>query len=59
MNQKLILPLTIKKPEPKVQHDICPIDLHIRSNYSDDGYYDVEEIFKQAKQFKNGSDFYY
>ena len=41
-----------KKPEPKVQHDICPIDLHIRSNYSDDGYYDVEEIFKQAKQLK-------
>ena len=22
---------------------------HIRSNYSDDGYYDVEELFKQAK----------
>ncbi len=31
---------------------ITPIDLHIRSNYSDDGYYDVEEIFKQAKQNK-------
>ena len=24
--------------------------MHIRSNYSDDGYYDVEEIFKQAKK---------
>ena len=29
---------------------VTPIDLHIRSNYSDDGYYDVEELFKQAKE---------
>jgi hypothetical protein len=28
---------------------ISKIDLHIRSSYSDDGFYDVEEIFKQAK----------
>ena len=27
-----------------------PIDLHIRSNYSNDGCYDVEELFKQAKE---------
>ena len=35
--------------ETIVGKDITPIDLHIRSNYSDDGFYDVEEIFKQAK----------
>ena len=29
---------------------ISPIDLHIRSNYSNDGFYDVEELFKQAKE---------
>lgn len=28
---------------------ISPIDLHIRSNYSDDGSMDVEEIIKQAR----------
>ena len=38
-----------KKVVVKNEPSICPIDLHIRSNYSDDGYYDVEEIFKQAK----------
>ncbi|MGN1276936.1 MAG: PHP domain-containing protein, partial [Floccifex sp.] len=38
-----------EEEKPVVQEQICPIDLHIRSNYSDDGYYDVEEIFKQAK----------
>ena len=38
------------KPEPvKEELHVTPIDLHIRSNYSDDGYYDVEELFKQAK----------
>ncbi|MDY2957999.1 PHP domain-containing protein [Floccifex sp.] len=36
--------------QAKQEQEICPIDLHIRSNYSDDGYYDVEEIFKQAKE---------
>lgn len=42
---------TESQPEPvRNQEEISPIDLHIRSNYSDDGYYDVEEIFKQAKQ---------
>ena len=30
--------------------EVSPIDLHIRSNYSDDGCYDVEQIFKQAKE---------
>lgn len=40
------------KAKPVVQEslDVAPIDLHIRSNYSDDGYYDVEELFKQAKE---------
>lgn len=38
------------KPESvKEELHVTPIDLHIRSNYSDDGYYDVEELFKQAK----------
>ncbi|MBP3870376.1 MAG: PHP domain-containing protein [Faecalicoccus sp.] len=32
------------------QLSITPIDLHIRSSYSDDGTYSVEEIFKQASQ---------
>lgn len=36
--------------QEKNEEEICPVDLHIRSNYSDDGYYDVEEIFKQAKE---------
>lgn len=30
--------------------DITPVDLHIRSNYSDDSSNDVEEIFKEARQ---------
>lgn len=39
------------KREPEEENlTITPIDLHIRSNYSDDGYYDVEELFKQAKE---------
>lgn len=38
------------EPMTMVEKGIMPIDLHIRSNYSDDGYYDVEEIFKQAKE---------
>ena len=41
------------KAEPtlvKEELAVTPIDLHIRSNYSDDGYYDVEELFKQAKE---------
>lgn len=45
------------RPEPKKEApvqknetpEISPIDLHIRSNYSDDAQLDVEEIFKQAK----------
>lgn len=36
------------KPEAP-SNPISPIDLHIRSSYSDDGFFDVEEIFKQAK----------
>ncbi len=46
-------PAKERKPAVKKQKeelDVSPIDLHIRSNYSDDGYYDVEEIFKQAKK---------
>lgn len=41
-----------EEPKEEIQtfdESISPIDLHIRSNYSDDGYYDVEEIFKLAK----------
>lgn len=41
-----------KKAKEKSTEQVQPIskiDLHIRSNYSDDGFYDVEEIFKQAK----------
>lgn len=34
----------------EVPEGICPIDLHIRSTYSDDGSYDIEEIFRQAKE---------
>lgn len=34
---------------PEKADQISPIDLHIRSNYSDDGSEDVEEIMKQAK----------
>ncbi len=41
-----------RSAKPTVQRKIMPVDLHIRSNYSDDGSYDVEEIFKQAKQAK-------
>lgn len=43
-------------PAPAPAHDPAPVaeavsfaDLHIRSNFSDDGRLDVEEIFKQAK----------
>lgn len=50
----------VKKKEKVIPEEIeteedlplSPIDLHIRSNYSDDGYYDVEEIFKLAKEAK-------
>lgn len=50
--------VTVREPEQDIHFEaqevqevpVMPIDLHIRSNYSDDGYYDVEEIFKQAKQ---------
>lgn len=41
-----------KVSEEVVKPSVVPIDLHIRSNYSDDGYYDVEELFKQAKANK-------
>lgn len=41
-----------KQPVVEASNDASPIDLHIRSNYSDDGYYDVEELFKQASQQK-------
>ena len=46
--------IRFKTSEKTVQNEkvITPIDLHIRSNYSDDGYYDVEELFKQAKENK-------
>ena len=52
-NTKIVFESQVRKKE-KVQtqntEDITPIDLHIRSNYSDDGCYDVEEVFKQAKE---------
>ena len=38
------------KSQPMLSYS--PIDLHIRSNYSSDGVYDVEELFKQAKANK-------
>ena len=38
--------------EPVRNAEICPIDLHVRSNYSDDSSNDVEEIFKEAKQLQ-------
>ena len=39
------------EPSPAISSDlVSPIDLHLRSNYSDDGYYDVEDLFKQAYQ---------
>ena len=34
----------------KTDYERSPIDLHLRSNYSSDGCYDVEELFKQAKE---------
>lgn len=49
----------VKKPEPvvaestkapEIKENYSPIDLHLRSNYSDDGQYDVEDLFKQAKE---------
>lgn len=45
-------PAIEKPPVEKVEtlDDLMPIDLHLRSNYSDDGYYDVEDLFKQAKE---------
>ena len=62
-NQQTIMDLIfglrfVREPEVNIQFSndvnkqekVCPIDLHICSNYSQDGYYDVEEIFKQAKQ---------
>ena len=39
-----------KEPIKEMVREITPIDLHIRSNYSDDSNNDVEEIFKEAKQ---------
>lgn len=30
--------------------EISPIDLHIHSNFSDDGYYSVEDLFIRAKE---------
>lgn len=46
----------VPKEQAQVDQDkeifdqVSPIDLHLRSNYSDDGHYDVEDLFKQAKQ---------
>lgn len=37
------------EPEPAKEDGFSPIDLHIRSNYSDDALLDVEEIFRQAR----------
>ena len=34
-----------KEPIQEMVREITPIDLHIRSNYSDDSNNDVEEIF--------------
>lgn len=60
--EKKVEPEAIKQEEvvPKEQAQVyqdkeifdqlSPIDLHLRSNYSDDGHYDVEDLFKQAKQ---------
>ncbi len=52
-NYKIDIVPEQNEEEPFVEETekgISPIDLHVRSNYSDDGYYDVEEIFKQAKE---------
>lgn len=37
-----------KQPEP-ASLTISPIDLHIRSDFSDDGQYDVESLFQMAQ----------
>ncbi len=42
-------PVEEEKPAPAEESFRSPIDLHIRSTYSDDGSFDVEEIFKQAR----------
>ena len=36
--------------DKEIFEQLSPIDLHLRSNYSDDGHYDVEDLFKQAKE---------
>lgn len=38
-----------EEPEPETPAALSPIDLHIRSSYSDDSTIDVEDIFQQAK----------
>lgn len=39
-----------KSAQPAAKAVVSPIDLHIRSNYSDDGCTDVEEIMQMAKK---------
>ncbi|WP_304757278.1 PHP domain-containing protein [Faecalibaculum rodentium] len=39
----------VREPVRQEPQAVSPIDLHIRSNYSDDAQLDVEEIFKQAR----------
>ena len=34
----------------KKELELSPIDLHIHSNFSDDGYYSVEDLFVRAKE---------
>lgn len=34
----------------KKELEVTPIDLHIHSNFSDDGYYSVEDLFVKAKE---------
>lgn len=34
----------------KKELELSPIDLHIHSNFSDDGYYSVEDLFVKAKE---------
>lgn len=47
-----VQPAPVIKPAPVPVEGMSDIDLHIRSSYSDDGSYDVEEIFRQAKENK-------
>ncbi len=44
-------PMNIRfEQDMKKDLEISPIDLHIHSNFSDDGYYSVEDLFVKAKE---------